>query len=123
SLGAFLVLSMVVLVSLRVKDSMVLLIAGLMFGTFAGAIVSVLQYFSEAERIQAYLIWTFGNLGGLSWNELGLLTIFIFIGIAIGVLMLKPLNALLLGEQYAESMGISLKRSRLWLIAATSLFA
>jgi iron complex transport system permease protein len=123
SLGAFLVLSMVLLVSIRVKDSMVLLIAGLMFGTFAGAIVSVLQYFSEAERIQAYLIWTFGNLGGLSWYELSLLTLCCVLGIGIGWAMLKPLNALLLGEHYAESMGIPIKSVRLSLIVATSLLA
>ena len=70
SLGAVLVLLIVILVSLKVKDSMSLLIIGLMFGSATSAIVTVLQFFSKAESIQAYLVWTFGSLGGVTWQEL-----------------------------------------------------
>lgn len=123
SAGAFFVLALVLLVSIKTKDSMVLLIVGLMFGTFASAIISVLQYFSEAEQIQAYLMWTFGSLGGVSKAELIILYGCCLLGIMICVGLIKPLNAILLGENYALSMGIKTKSMRVWLIVSTSLLA
>lgn len=123
SFGAALVLLLVVAVSLRVRDSMTLLIIGLMFGSLTGAIVSILQFFSTGEEIQVYLFWTFGSLGGLNWNELQVLLAIAGLGIIIAFLMIKPLNALLLSENYARSMGINIKKSRLWVIISTSLLA
>ena len=123
SLGSFTVLMVVMMMAIRVKDSLSLLIVGLMFGSATGALVSVLQYFSSAEEIQMFLIWTFGSLGGMDWNEITIMSILVFIGIVISVFVLKPLNALLLGEQYAQSMGINLKKSRYLIIGSTSLLA
>lgn len=123
SIGSALVLLLVVAASLRIKDSMTLLILGLMFGSATGAIVSVLQYFSEAEQIQAYLIWTFGSLGGLNWGDMYIFVPVVLLGSIIVFVMQKPLNALLLGENYAQSMGLNLRMTRIWIIASTSLLA
>ncbi|MBL6447015.1 iron ABC transporter permease [Fulvivirga sp. 29W222] len=123
SLGSGLVLLLVVIVSLRVRDSMTLLIIGLMFGSLTGAIVSILQFFSSGEEIQVYLFWTFGSLGGLNWDEITALLAIAGMGIMISFIMVKPLNALLLSENYARSMGINIKASRFWIIISTSLLA
>lgn len=121
--GSALVMLLVVAVSARIRDAMTLLIIGLMFGSLAGAVVSILQFFSQAEQVQAYLIWTFGSLGGTTWRELSLLVPVVAVGLLLGFFLAKPLNALLLGEQYAESMGLSLKTARFWIIFSTSLLA
>ena len=121
--GASMVLIVVLLAAQRVKDSMSLLIIGLMFGSITGAVVSVMQFFSNDEQIQLFLIWTFGSLGGLSWSELYVLMIVIIVGLSLNLFLLKPLNALLLGEQYAQSMGINLKLTRWLIIVSTSLLA
>jgi iron complex transport system permease protein len=123
SLGAFGVLSVVILVSLRIRDSMSLLIIGLMFGSATGAIVSVLQFFSKADSVQAYLIWTFGSLGGLTWEELKIFIPVVLLSLGWAFTLSKPLNALLLGDQYARSMGLNIKRIRLIIILVTSLLA
>ena len=123
SLGSGLVLLLVVAVSTRVRDSMTLLIIGLMFGSLTGAIVSILQYFSTGEEIQLYLFWTFGSLGGLDINELKVLGIIVVIGLAVTVAIIKPLNALLLSENYARNLGVNIKTSRLLIILSTSLLA
>jgi len=102
---------------------MSLLIIGLMFGSATGALVSVLQFFSKAEQIQAYLIWTFGSLGGLSQQEFSVFIPIIFLGLIISIALTKPLNALLLGENYASSMGMNLAGTRFWIIISTSLLA
>ena len=121
--GSAMVLFLVLAVSARIQDSMTLLIIGLMFGSLAGAVVSVLQFFSQAEQVQAYLIWTFGSLAGTSWNELAVLLPVCVAGLLLGLLLAKPLNALLLGDRYAESMGVPLKKVRLWIIISTSMLA
>lgn len=121
--GAATVLLLVVLVSSRIRDSMTLLIIGLMFGSLASAVVSILQFFSQAEQVQAYLIWTFGSLSGTTWEELNLLLPVTALGLLLAVLVAKPLNALLLGDRYAESMGVNLSQTRGWIILSTSLLA
>ena len=123
SIGAGLVLSLVLLVSIKVRDSMTLLIIGLMFASLTGAVVGILQYFSTGEEIQVYLFWTFGSLGGLSWNEVTVLLIIIFVGVLLSFFSIKPLNALLLSENYVQSMGLSIKSIRFLIIASTSLLA
>ncbi len=112
SLGSLLVLFAVMLTANRVKNTMSILIIGLMFGSFTAAIISVLAYFSEAEQIQQYLFWSFGNLGNLSWNELLVFGVLYSIGLFGAFLIAKPLNSFLLGENYAKSLGISIQRSR-----------
>jgi iron complex transport system permease protein len=123
SLGSFFVLLAVLLVSQQLKDTMVILIVGLMFGSFTSAIVSVLSYFTSAEKLQKFTFWSMGSISNLSWNEISLLTLFVGFGIGISFMVIKPLNALLLGEKYAQSIGINYKKTRLIIIIATSILA
>ncbi len=123
SLGSFLVLLAVLIVSSRVRDTMAILIIGLMFASITGAIVGVLSYFSSAEQLQRYVFWGFGSLGNLSWQELLVFGLIYSVGLVLSLASVKALNTLLLGENYAKSLGLHLKRSRLYIILATSLLA
>jgi len=122
-LGSFLVLLAVLLVSQRLRDTMAILIVGLMFGSFTSAFVGVLTYFSTAEQLQKFTFWSLGNLGNLSWTSIAILAIAVGIGLLLSILSIKPLNALLLGENYAKSMGLNYNKSRLVIILATSILA
>ncbi|MGB5417305.1 FecCD family ABC transporter permease [Algibacter sp.] len=123
SSGSFLVLLAVLMVSIKVRGTMAILIIGLMFASITSAIVSVLSYFGSAEQLQQYVFWGFGSLGDLSWDDLLILFIIYSIGIILAVASIKSLNTLLLGENYAKSLGLNIKRSRLLIIFATSLLA
>ncbi|GAA4933686.1 iron ABC transporter permease [Algibacter agarivorans] len=123
SLGSFLVLLAVLMVSIKVRDTMAILIIGLMFASITAAIVSVLSYFGSAEQLQQYIFWGFGSLGNLSWHDVLILFLIYGLGIIISILSIKPLNTLLLGENYAKSLGLNIKQSRLIIIIATSLLA
>jgi len=123
AIGSFIVLGIVVFASFRVRSSVSLLIIGLMFGSAVSAVVSILQYFSRAENIQAYVIWSFGSLGGLSWQELYIMMPILIISLIGSFLLSKPLNLILLGEDYAESSGLNIKKSRILIIINTSLLA
>ncbi|RAJ27788.1 iron complex transport system permease protein [Gelidibacter algens] len=123
SLGSFLVLLAVMIVSSKVRDTMAILIIGLMFGSITSAVVSVLSYFSSAEELQQYIFWGFGSLGNLSWHELFIFFLIYLVGILMAIASIKGLNTLLLGENYAKSLGLKLKQSRLIIIIATSLLA
>ncbi len=123
SLGSFLVLLAVLMVSIKVRDTMAILIIGLMFASMTAAIVSVLSYFGSAEQLQQYIFWGFGSLGNLSWHELFILFLIYSMGMVISIVCIKSLNTLLLGENYAKSLGLNIKRSRLSIIVATSLLA
>lgn len=122
-LGAGAILALIMLVSVKVKDNVSLLIIGLMVSSATGAVVSILQYFSEAEIIQAYLIWTFGSLAGTTWEQMEILVPIVCIGLFLAFISQKSLNSLLLGEEYAKGLGVSVKRSRLIIIIATCLLA
>jgi iron complex transport system permease protein len=121
--GSFLVLLAVLSVTFKVKDTMTILIIGLMFGSVTAAVVSVLSYFSNAEQLQQFVFWSFGTLGNVSWDGILILVSCIAIGLLISMFTIKALNALLLGENYAKSMGINLKLATFWIIIATSLLA
>lgn len=121
SVGAFLVLSAVMLAAIKVRNTMSILIIGLMFGSLTAAVISVLAYFSSANQLQQYLFWSFGSLGNLSWKEISALLVTFFIGISLVVFIIKPLNSLLLGENYAKSMGVNVKRTRNLTLISTSL--
>ena len=123
SLGSLLVLMAVILASIKLRDTMAILIIGLMFASLTAAVVSVLSYFSPAAQLQQYIFWSFGSLGDLSWNEVGILAIFWLVGLALAMSCIKSLDTLLLGEQYAKSLGVSIKRNRFVIIIATSLLA
>ncbi|WP_445733051.1 FecCD family ABC transporter permease [Mariniflexile sp.] len=123
SLGSFLVLLAVLMVSIKVRDTMAILIIGLMFASITSAIVSVLSYFGSAQQLQQYIFWGFGSLGNLSWDELFIFFIIYCLGIIVSLASVKSLNTLLLGENYAKSLGLNIKRSRLAIIISTSLLA
>lgn len=122
-LGSLLVLLMILIVSQRLRDTMSILIVGLMFSSFTSAIVSVFSYFSTAEQLQKYTFWSMGSIGNLSWQNIILLGISVFVGLLLSLLTLKPLDALLLGENYAKSMGLDIKKARYTIIFATSILA
>jgi iron complex transport system permease protein len=123
SLGSFLVLIAVLLVSFRLRDTMAILIVGLMFGSLTSAIVGTLTYFSTAEQLQKFTFWSMGNLGNLSWTAVSILCICVLLGLLLSFLSIKSLNALLLGENYARSLGMNYKKARLIIIFATSILA
>jgi iron complex transport system permease protein len=123
SLGSFLVLMAVLVVSYRLRDTMAILIVGLMFGSLTSAIVGTLSYFSTAEQLQKFTFWSLGNLGNLSWTSILILFICVLVGLLLSLFSIKPLNALLLGENYARSLGLNYKKSRLIIIFATSILA
>ena len=122
-LGSFLVMLLVLIVSRRLRDTATILIVGLMFSSFTGAIVSVLTYFSSAEQLQKFTFWSMGNLGNLSWQNIFILFISVLIGLFLGLLSIKSLDALLLGENYAKSLGLNIKKSRYIIIIATCILA
>ena len=121
--GSFLVLLTILFTANRIRDGISLLIVGLMFGTVASAIVGILQFFSQAENIQAYVIWSFGSLGGVSQDEVVIFQWVVILGLIMALGLSKSLNALLLGEQYATSLGLNLKRTRLLIVMNTSILA
>lgn len=123
ALGSALVLIAVLAVSQKLKDTMAILIVGLMFGSLTSAVVSVLSYFSTAEQLQKFTFWSLGSLANLSWKEVSLLFIITSIGITLSFLVIKPLDALLLGEKYAKSLGVNFKKTRYIIIFATSILA
>ena len=123
TLGSSTVLLLVLLVSQQLRDTMAILIIGLMFGSFTSALVGVLTYFSSAEQLQKFTFWSMGNLGNLSWSSIIILSICVLLGLFLSLLSIKPLNALLLGENYAKSMGLNFRKARLIIILATSILA
>lgn len=121
SLGAFLVMSAVMIVANRIRNTMSILIIGLMFGSLTAAIISVLAYFSNPEQLQKFIFWGFGSLGNLSWNELQVFLGVYVVGISLLFFVLKPLNTLLLGENYAKSMGVNISLTRNIILIITSI--
>ena len=123
SLGSFLVLLAILVVSQRLRDTMAILIVGLMFASITNAFVGSLTYFSTAEQLQKFTFWALGNLGNLSWSSIVILSVCVAIGLLLSLVSIKPLNALLLGENYARSLGMNYKKIRLIIIFATSILA
>ena len=121
SMGAGGVFVIILIIARRLKDNTSLLIIGLMLGAATASLVSVLQFLSKAEDQQAYLIWTFGSLGSLSWIEIQILSVILIMGIGIGIFSVKSLNAWLLGDNYARSLGVNVNRSRLLVILSTAI--
>ena len=122
-IGSTSVLLIVLFVSQRLRDTMAILIVGLMFGSFTNAFVGILTYFSSAEQLQKFTFWSLGNLGNLSWTSILILSISVGIGLMLSIISIKSLNALLLGENYAKSLGMNYNKSRLIIILATSILA
>lgn len=121
--GSFLVLMLVLYVSVRVKDIMTILILGILFTSAVTAIVSILQYFSNESLLKAFIIWTMGSLGSVTWSQLAVLIPAVIAGIFLAFIKIKDLNAFLLGENYARSLGVSVISSRMIIFLSTSLLA
>lgn len=122
-LGSFMVLLLVLSISKFLRDTMTILIAGLMFSSFASAIVSILTYFSSAEKLQKFTFWSMGSIGNISWQNILILFLAVCIGLLISLFSIKSLDGLLLGENYAKSLGLKIKKSRRMIILATSILA
>lgn len=123
SAGAALVMFLVLLISGAVKDHIVMLIIGVMLGNITLSLVSIWQYYSAPELIKDYLMWTFGSLGGVNGVQLMILTAVVFFGLILTFIASKSLDALLLGDRYAMSLGLSVKSARILIISSTSLLA
>lgn len=121
--GSLLLLFSILLLARRVSNSMTLLIIGLMFGSFANSIVAVLTYYSSAEELKRFTFWSLGNLGNLSWVFILIFGIVTLVGVVLSICSVKSLDALMLGERYASSMGISIKKARIIIILATGILA
>lgn len=111
-LGALVILIAVMAVSSHVKNTMALLIIGLMFGSFTTALISILSYFSSAQNLQQYIFWSFGSLGNTGWSALPILSGIYILCLLWAIPNIKSLNALLLGENYAKSLGLSIPATR-----------
>lgn len=122
-LGAAAVLVVIAAVGQRIKDIMVILILGMMFSSGVGAVVQILQYLSKEESLKAFVIWTMGSLGDVTWGQMAVLAPSVIVGLLLAVLTIKPLNLLLFGEEYAVTMGLNIKRSRGLLFLSTTLLA
>lgn len=122
-MGSLVVLGFILMAIKKLRDTSMVLIVGLMFSSFSGAIINVLSYFSNAEQLQKYTFWSMGSIGNLTLSQLVILGICVFIGLVISMLSIKSLDAMLLGENYAKSIGVNISKSRLWIIIATAIFA
>ena len=119
--GAIIVTLLILLFASRLRSHTMLLIIGMMIGYIVSSVVSLLNFFSTAEGVQSYMMWGMGNFGGVSRTQLPLFCGFIFVGLAIAVSLVKPLNALILGDRYARNLGINVRRTRALLLLSTGL--
>ena len=122
-IGATLVLLLVLAVSRHVTSNVSLLIVGMMFGSIAGALVSLLQNFANPDALKLFIVWTLGSLSSVGWSDMQLMVPILIVGALFVLLALKPLNGLLLGEEYAKGLGINVARTRLFIVLATGLLA
>ena len=122
-IGSALIMSVVLAVTARIKDIMVVLILGMMFGSAATAVVEILQYLSPEGALKSFVVWTMGSLGSVSREQLLIMAPVMILGLALSVSLIKPLNAMLLGENYASTMGINIRRTRLMISTITVMLA
>ena len=122
-LGSAAVLAVVGVVSSRIKDVMVILILGMMIGSGVSAVVQILQYLSHEEALKSFVVWTMGSLGDVTFEQLWLIVAAVAVGLTLAVAVMKPMNMLLLGEAYARTMGLNVKRTRMLILLSTTLLA
>ena len=120
-IGSMLVMGIILFFSTLIKNSIMLLIIGIMIGYITSSAISLLNFFSTAEGVHSYMIWGMGNFGGVSLQQLPFFSLVTAAGLLITILLIKPLNALLLGTRYAENLGINIRRTRNLLLVATGL--
>lgn len=120
-LGAMLVMGLILFFSTLIKSNIMLLIIGIMIGYIISSVISLLNFFATAEGVHSYMIWGMGNFGGVSLQQLPYFALFTLLGLVLSVLLIKPLNAMLLGTRYAENLGVNIRRTRNLLLLATGL--
>ena len=121
--GSILVMLLVMLIAKRVRSNITLLIVGMMVGNIAGALVNMIQNFANPDSLKLFVVWTLGSLSGVGWNELPTLAAGIAVACVVVLLLIKPLNGLLLGEDYARGLGINVERTRWMMVVASCLLA
>ncbi len=121
--GGLLVLLLVMAVSRRVESNASLLIVGMMFGSIAGALVSLIQNFSNPDALKLFIVWTLGSLGNVGWSELAVLCPVLLVATVVLLWLIKPLNGLMLGENYAQGLGINIRHTRWGIVLTTGLLA
>lgn len=122
-LGAFGVTLLILLVSQKLRDSISLLIFGIMIASVTGAIISLIQYFSSSTDLKVFVMWTMGSFSGLSASKIWILFLLVLAGFVLSIYNIKDLNILLLGESYAKSLGVNLENTRRRILIATTLLA
>ena len=122
-IGSMLTMLLVMLFAKRIRSNVTLLIVGMMVGNIAGALVNMIQNFANPDSLKLFIVWTLGSLSGVSWDELPTLTICIAIATVVVLMLIKPLNGLLLGEDYARGLGIHVERTRWMMVLASCLLA
>lgn len=115
--GAMAVMTLILFFSTLVRSHVMLLIIGLMVGYLVSSVVSLLNFLATAEGVQSYMVWGMGNFGGVSLRQMPAFAAVVLLGLAGALLLIKPLNALLLGERYAENLGVRVRRVRHALLA------
>lgn len=120
-LGACVVLGLIIYFSSKVRNNVMLLIIGIMIGYLASSLISILNYYASTDKVHAFVMWGLGNFSGVSLSQLPVLGAGTFVGLLLAILLIKPLNALLLGEMYAANLGIHIKRTRILILLCTGL--
>ena len=120
-IGAIVVTMIILFLSTMVRNSVLLLIVGLMVGYVSSSAVALLNFFASEEGVKSYMIWGMGNFGGVSMNHMQLFALLCLVGIIASIFLIKPLNIMLLGTQYAESLGINIRQIRNLLLVTVGL--
>ncbi|MBO5881056.1 MAG: iron ABC transporter permease [Paraprevotella sp.] len=120
-LGATLVLAVILFLSTLIRSNVMLLIAGIMLGYIASSVISLLNFFSTAEGVHSYMVWGMGNFSGVSLEQLPWFVLVTSLGLMLSILLIKPLNAMLLGQNYAENLGVNIQRTRNYLLITTGI--
>ena len=120
-IGSMVVMGVILFFSTLIKSNIMLLITGIMIGYITSSAISLLNFFATAEGVHSYMIWGMGNFSGVSLEQMPYFASFTLIGLMLAILLIKPLNALLLGNRYAENLGVNIKRIRNLLLIATGI--
>ena len=120
-IGSMVVMGVILFFSTLIKSNIMLLITGIMIGYITSSAISLLNFFATAEGVHSYMIWGMGNFSGVSLEQMPYFASFTLIGLMLAILLIKPLNALLLGNRYAENLGVNIKRTRNLLLIATGI--
>jgi iron complex transport system permease protein len=119
--GACLILGIIIFFSTKVKSNVMLLIIGIMVGYMASSLISILNYYASTDKVHAFVMWGMGDFSGVSSQQLPFFTTCSLVGLLLSILLIKPLNALLLGEMYAANLGIKVKRTRVLILLCTGI--